>query len=161
MKCFSYKRCDFGIRRFGLGSTIVQIAQRSPHREVALLETTVKSFLTLLAQVAYVIGGHDRLNVGRETPSTGSEVEGFIGKVNFDALVNQFSEVGPVPQVSGATVNLVDDDAASGLFSEQPHHRTEYRPALFGCRFLFFKPTGNLQLAALGVAFNRIFLLRQ
>ena len=92
-------------------------------------------------------------------PAARGQVQRFIGKMDFHAPVDQFAEVCPVPEIPGAAVDLVDDDADSGLLPEQFHHRAEDGTALFGRRFLLFKPAGNLQLVSLGVAFNGVFLL--
>ena len=39
------------------------------------------------------------------------EIQTFIGTLNFDSLVNEFTEIGPIFEIAGAAVDLVYDDA--------------------------------------------------
>jgi len=81
---------------------LIHVSKRSAQRIQSLFETAVKSFASLFPEIAYVIGGNDRLNVGREATTSGVEIKTLVDEMNFDALIRDFADLGPVPSVSRA-----------------------------------------------------------
>ncbi|OGE75974.1 MAG: hypothetical protein A3C85_00740 [Candidatus Doudnabacteria bacterium RIFCSPHIGHO2_02_FULL_48_21] len=61
-----------------------------------MLEPTVKSFSSLFAQVADIVGSHDGLNVGRESATSGTHIQIFIGEMDLNSLVDKFPKIRPV-----------------------------------------------------------------
>jgi hypothetical protein len=60
--------------------------------------------------------------------------------VDFNALVNEFAEIRPVFEISGAPVNLEDHDAGGFPGPKQFEHLVPYGTAALGCRLSFIEP---------------------
>jgi hypothetical protein len=86
------------------------------------------------------------------------EIQAFVSKVNFNALVDEFSNVSPIFKVPRAAVNLVDDDSIPLAALKKLEHFVKDWPASFGSCLSFFKPFTDLQSVVLCVAFDRITL---
>jgi len=54
-----------------------------------------------------MVSGDDGLDVGGEPAAAGQEVE-----IVAHAAVDQIAVIGPVPEIPGASIDLVNDDAA-------------------------------------------------
>ena len=65
--------------------------------------------------------------------------------MNFYTLVDQFPDTRPVPEVSGAAVDLVNHDAVSLAPAQELQHLGENRTAAFGRGLTLFKPVGYFQ----------------
>lgn len=87
------------------------------------------------------------------------EIQVLVGEVNFKPFVNEIAKTRPIPEISGAAVNLVDDNSTCLPLVEEFKHLCENRPASFGGRLPFLKPLGNLQLMTLGMADDGVSLL--
>jgi hypothetical protein len=81
--------------------------------------------------------------------------------VDFDPGVDQLAEIRPVFEVSGATVDLVNDDTLCLALPEQPKHFREFGPPAFRGGPAFLKPRTDREALRLGITKNRGALLRQ
>src|SRR5947209_5007311 len=106
------QRGGFRVRLLGFATANIPVPKWGRHGQDALLETTVKSLLRLLAEIADEIGGDHGLNVGRQATAAGIEVQALVDEVDFDSAIDQFAEVSPVLEIARRAVNLVDNDAA-------------------------------------------------
>src|SRR5262249_16284239 len=86
------------------------------------------------------------------------EIQAFVGEVNFNSLVNEFSEVSPVLQVPRATVNLVDDDSITLASIKKLEHFVKDGPASFSSRLSFLKPFADFQSVPLRIALDSVVL---
>ena len=154
IESFPNKGSRLGIERLGFARAIVDVTERCRHRVQSLLEPPPKAFYGLFPQISYVVGGNHRLDVGGQASAAGVQVQRFVREVNFSAVVDEFTEVGPVAEVAGAAINLVDDHAARTASLELLDHLAEKRPATLGRRFQFLEPSGDLQAVPLGVLLN-------
>lgn len=126
-----------------------------------MLQSPIDAFLGFFSQIPDVIGSNDCLDVGRKSSATRIQVERFIREVNFDALVNEFAEVSPILEVSGAPVNLVDYDAGCFSIPQQLQHLVPDGTATLGRRLSFFEPLEKVQAGSRGMALYRFLLFRQ
>src|SRR5438270_5393040 len=105
------KRPFCRIDRLGLPGSAVEIADRRRQGQDALLQPSVDALQGFLAEIADVVGGDDRLEVGGEPTAAIREIEPFVCEVQLDnAFVHQLREVYPIPAVPHAPVYLVDHD---------------------------------------------------
>jgi len=79
--------------------------------------------------------------------------------MDFDAAINELSELSPVLHVPRAAVDLVDHDARGLAAPEQLQHVIEDGPSALGGRLALFEPLRDLQFVALGILLNRAALL--
>jgi hypothetical protein len=84
-----------------------------------LFDAAVETLPGLFAKVADVVRGDDGLDVGRQPAAPRVEIEIFIGAMDFNAVVEQFHQLGPVLHVARAPVNLVNDDAGGFLMLQK------------------------------------------
>ena len=117
----------------------------------ALLQSAIEAFSCFFPQIANVVGCHDCLNVGRESSSARVQVEAFIGKMHFDADIDQICNIRPVLQISRTPVNLLENDPLRFALAKQPDHLAEDRPSQLRRRFPFFEPTHNGEVVPLGI----------
>src|SRR5947209_1307795 len=79
--------------------------------------------------------------------------------MQFDANIDQLSEIGPVLQVSRTSINLVENDPVRRALSQEPDHFIENRPSELCCRLTFFKPSNNSEAKSFCVSIYGIVLL--
>jgi hypothetical protein len=85
----------------------------------------------------------------------------FVGKVDFNPLIDDLTEGGPVLEIAGGAVDLVDDHAASLARSQVSDHLGEHWSAGTGGGLAFFKPLHHLHAIALRVGGDGVALLFQ
>jgi len=76
----------------------------------------------------------------------------FYREMHLDAGINQLADIVPVFQVPGATINLVDNDAAGDPKPQKAQHLIERWPSLLGSAFLFLEPPDDFQPVPFGIA---------
>ena len=79
--------------------------------------------------------------------------------MDFNPAIDQCAEVGPVSEIAGTAVDLVNDDAARVSTREGGQHLAELRATLLGSRLLLFEPTGDRESLPLGERLDRRALL--
>src|SRR5690606_28618781 len=67
----------------------------------------------LLPIVSNEISRDDGQQVCRQSTAACGDVDAIVGEQDFDTLVHQFANPGPIAEVARAAVNLVDDDTRS------------------------------------------------
>jgi hypothetical protein len=154
-------RSHHGVNRLGLSPALIDIAERSLQRVEALLQTSVKSLAGLLTQIADVIGGHDRLNVGRKSATPGLEIQPFGNEVNLNALIRKLADSRPIPEVARSPVQLMQDDSPGASATKQFECAVEHGTTLLGRGFHLLQPDANRQSIAFGVTQNRLALFLQ
>src|ERR1051326_388919 len=155
----SHERRPLRIDSFHFAFALIEIADRRRERPETLFQAAAKAFLHLLAVVADEVRRDDRLDIGGETPAAGGKVEILVRKIDLHAGVDELSKVGPVAEVPGATVDLVDDDTVRRATPQKPHHFGEARPAALCGRELLLKPADDSETLPFGIAKDRVFLL--
>src|SRR5689334_19768979 len=155
------QRRTLWVGNLGFASARVQITQRGRHWVEALLQPPVKTLFDFFPEISAVIRGNDRLHVSGKHPAWGSQIERLRCKMDLDAGFHELADLGPIFQVSGRAVDLMDDYAFGLALLQEPKHFVEYWTPDFGCRFATLKPSGNLKILALGVALNCFLLLRK
>ena len=110
---------------------MIFVAQWRWKRIDPLVEPADKSLSDFFTEVADVIRRYNRLYVCRETPTPRMKVKTFIREVHFDSAVNHFPQIGPVSQVSRASVYLVNNDASGVFLLEELEHLVDYLFSLY------------------------------
>lgn len=144
-----------------LSLAVVDVPERCSQGVEALLETAIEAFAGLFAKVADEVRRDHGLDVGGEPAAAGREVERLVAEVHLDAEVDELADLGPVLEVAGAPVDLVDDDAGGLAGTQLPQHRRECRPAELRGRHRLFEPFADVELVFQGVALDRRLLLLQ
>ena len=81
---------------FWISFALIQIAKRRWPGIDSLFESAINTFFRFLAQIANEVGCNDGLNVGGKSPAARVEIQTFIGKMDFDSLVDEIAKFGPV-----------------------------------------------------------------
>src|SRR6185369_15860607 len=136
----------------------VEIAERRLERVDALLETAVETLERLLAQVADEVCRDDCLDIGSQPATSGVKVERLIDEMDGDAGVDKLAEVGPIPQVPRAPVDLVDDESVGLALPQEAEHLRELRATALRRRPGLLEPLGNGEAVGRGIAGDRIAL---
>jgi len=82
-----------------------------------------------------------------------------VCEVNLDALVNQIAEIGPIPQITGAPVDLMRDDSGCMALLKCFEHLREDGPTLLRGSLELFKPLADGQVVTPRIPFDGRFLL--
>ena len=159
-KSLADERPFLGINRLCLRRSIVQISNRRSQRIKSLLQASVDALLGFLAEVADEIRGDHCLDVGGEPATSRMKVERFVGKVHFDALIDQFAEVCPVSKIARASIYLVDDDTCRLSLAQEAQHCVPYGSAFFRCRLQLLEGLSDLKVVPSGISADCVFLLR-
>src|SRR5947209_16750669 len=79
--------------------------------------------------------------------------------MNLNAKINEFTQIGPVFEVPGRTVNLVHNHAGSNPGLEHSEHFGKHRATTLCGSFALFKALNDLEVAPDSIAFNGVCLL--
>src|SRR5919108_5466736 len=81
--------------------------------------------------------------------------------MDINAAVDELTKIGPVLEIPGRPVDLVDDDPTRLLLEEFLEHAPKHWPATLGRRLLLLEPLADVNARALSVSCDGVALLRQ
>src|ERR1041384_4204874 len=108
-----------------------------------------------------VVGRDHGLDVCREPAAPGVQVQTLIGEMHFNALIYQFTEIGPISEVARAPVDLVDEHAVLLTTFERLKHPVKDRPSKLSRGLLLLELFDNGQVPALRIPLDGLALLSE
>src|SRR5580698_5607658 len=119
--------CRSRVDDFGVLGTLLSVSEGRRQRIEPLLQVADEALPDLLAEIPDVVSCDDRLDVGRKPGASRIEAQIVVREPNIDALIDEVADLGPVPEIASATVNLVDDEPVRTAPQQLFHHVAELR----------------------------------